>query len=96
METTTQVLHRTVRLAGDDTDCHFASVDGGETWIEIDRAPTQDDRDHIREMIEPTVDPDTGVRTGRMLVSNRYFGIMAPSTRVGEIQVAASERSETL
>ena len=95
METTQQVLHRTVRLAGDEDDCHFASVDGGGTWIELDRAPTQGDRDDIREMMEGTVDPDTGMRTGLITVSNRYFGIMAPSSRVGEIQVAASERNST-
>ena len=93
---TPQVLHRTVRLAGDDTDCHFTSVDDGETWIEIDRAPTQGDRDHIREIMESTVDPDTGALTKPMVVGNRYFGTMAPSTRVGEIQIAASERSEAL
>ena len=93
---TPQVLHRTVRLAGDDGDCHFASVDGGGTWIELDRAPTQGDRDDIREMMEGTVDPDTGMRSGHVTVSNRYFGTMSPLATVGEIQVAASERSEAL
>lgn len=83
----TKVLHR-ITTWNDGTEYHFASIDGGKYWIELDRPPTQDDHDSIQALLNGTYDPDTEHTTFPIRVANRYFGTMSPNFTVSEAETA--------
>ncbi len=85
----TEVLHR-VTTWEDGSEYHFASIDGGVYWLEIDRPPTQDDYGKIQELLEGTRDPNTGQITFPIKCANQYFATMDTKFTVGDIEVAAS------
>lgn len=90
-----KVLHRTATWDDGET-FHFTSVDGGELWIEMERAPTQADRGKIQELIDGTTDPETGITTKPMLCTRRYFGTMSERFTIGDITEADDDHTPTM
>lgn len=84
---TTKVLHLTTTWNNEET-YHFASIDGGKVWVELDHEPTQEDREAIQTIIDGTRDPETGARTFPITCTRRYFETMSPRFTVSEIREA--------
>ena len=64
----TTIQYRTITWRDGSLIGHFASVDGGDLWLEIDRKPDDDgDSVAIADWIEGNE------RTKPMLVAARYF-----------------------
>jgi hypothetical protein len=71
-ETTRTVQTRSVLWTNGDR-YYFASIDGGQTWIETDRRATVDDADGVAAILAGTVDPDTGATRYPITMVARYF-----------------------
>lgn len=71
------VLYRRVRWntefgSGLGSVFYFGSIDG-EEWVELNRIPTQSDRETIAGILAGTTNPETGLRTFPITCTNRYF-----------------------
>ncbi len=60
------IQYRTITWRDGSLTAHFASIDDGDLWLEIDSKPYSDEREHIVELI-------AGGRTKPMMVTGRYF-----------------------
>ena len=68
------VLQRIVTWRNGD-QFYFASIDGGENWLEIDQEPTQKDYFRIVSLLAGSINTETGNQTFPITATDRYFSM---------------------